>query len=358
MSKGLPGVNQRGFTLIELLVVITIIGIFIALLLPAVQAAREAARRMQCSNNLKQLGIGFHGFAAANGGFPPRRWNQTMAANGVNNGYTGWGTFLLPFIEQQNLYDAYKWEYDFYDPVNKAVVETNLPIFICPSTPRTADIVCGGKATSGSTNSDKSTVFTVNCRIDYLAPNGFTAPPDSWGLSVAKFSSTNAHQAMLDSGPAFANMPLSDRAPRKLAQIKDGLSNTLLINETAGWPHQFVGRQRQQVDDYSSTNPVLSHTGYNTPNRGSWAGWQSYSYLTHSNDGSLAASSSVSNGDLVTCAINSKNDAQPYSFHPGGAFMLFCDGSVRFVGETLSPLAFSQIVYIDDGQVITDGNIQ
>ena len=135
MSKGLPGVNQRGFTLIELLVVITIIGILIALLLPAVQAAREAARRMQCSNNLKQLGIGFHGFAAANGGFPPRRWNQTMAANGVNNGYTGWGTFLLPFIEQQNLYDAYKWEYDFYDPVNKAVVETNLPIFICPSTP-------------------------------------------------------------------------------------------------------------------------------------------------------------------------------------------------------------------------------
>ena len=97
MSKGLPGVKRRGFTIVELLVVITIIGILTSLLLPAVQAAREAARRVRCSNNLKQLGIGFHSFAAANGGFPPRRYSRP------DEGYTGWGTFLLPFIEQQNL---------------------------------------------------------------------------------------------------------------------------------------------------------------------------------------------------------------------------------------------------------------
>ncbi len=127
-----------GFTLVELLVVVTIIGMLIALLLPAVQAAREAARRMQCGNNLKQLGVGFHNFANTNGGFPPRRWSRNPDTDGSGgNGYTGWGTFLLPFIEQQPIYDAYKWGYDFYHPANKAVVETQLPVFVCPSTTRT-----------------------------------------------------------------------------------------------------------------------------------------------------------------------------------------------------------------------------
>jgi prepilin-type N-terminal cleavage/methylation domain-containing protein/prepilin-type processing-associated H-X9-DG protein len=337
------------FTLVELLVVITIIGILMSLLLPAVQSAREAARRMQCGNNLKQLGLGFHNFAAANNGFPPRRWNQTLAANGVNNGYTGWGTFLLPFIEQQNLYNAYKWGYDFYDPANKAVVETVLSVFICPSSARSPGeyIVCSGKATTGSINSDKSTTFSVNCLIDYLTPNGFTAPTTGWGTSVAPFTSanTNLHEALLDSGPSFTGMPSSNRAPRKLSDIKDGLSNTLLINETAGWPGQWVGHQRISPDR-------------SLGNRGSWAGWQSYLYLTYSRDGTMSSSANPTAGDVVNCAVNCNNYNQIYSFHPGGAFVLFCDGSVRFVGESLSPLAFSQIVYIDDKQAITDGNIQ
>ena len=195
-----PRPRRTAFTLVELLVVITIIGILIALLLPAVQAAREAARRMQCGNNLKQLGVGFHNFECANGGFPPRRWNQTMAANGVDNGYTGWGTFLLPYIEQQALYDRYDWKYDFYDPINKAVVETKLSVFICPTTPRDSAIICSGKATTGSVNPDKSTTFSVNGWIDYLAPNGFSPTTTGWGLSFPTFpDNSNQHQALLDS---------------------------------------------------------------------------------------------------------------------------------------------------------------
>ena len=151
--------RKRGFTLVELLVVIAIIGILTGLLIPAVQAAREAARRMQCANNLKQLGIGFQGYASLYGGFPPRRWSKS-----AQGGYTGWGTFLLPYIELQSLYNKYNWAYDFYDPVNKNIVETKLPVFICPSTRRTSDIICSGKATSGSANPDKSTMFSVGWR--------------------------------------------------------------------------------------------------------------------------------------------------------------------------------------------------
>jgi prepilin-type N-terminal cleavage/methylation domain-containing protein/prepilin-type processing-associated H-X9-DG protein len=333
--------THEGFTLVELLVVIAIIGMLIGMLLPAVQAAREAARRSQCSNNLKQLGLGFHNFESAQGGFPPRRWSRASSPRG---GCTGWGTFLLPYVEQKGLYDHYNWDYDFYDPVNKSVVETALPVFICPTTPRSEDIPCTGKATAGSVDTDKSTTFTVNCQIDYLAPNGFIAPTTGWGTGVPVFpNSANMHQAMWDSSPSFT--PYTESiTPRKLKDITDGLSNTLLINETAGWPQQWVGHKRVMP------NRTLG-------NRGSWAGWQAFVYLTYSPDGTMSSSANPTAGDLVGCAVNCNNYNQIYSFHPGGAMVLFCDGSVRFVSETLSGLAFAQIVLIDDGQVIADGNI-
>ena len=339
MAQALPRTKPAGFTLIELLVVITIIGIIMALLLPAVQAARESARRTQCANNLKQLGIGFHGFDSANGGFPPRRWSR------ADQGYAGWGVFLLPFIEQLALNDAYNWKYDFYDPVNLPVTERKLPVFICPSSPRqNGYIPLSTTASTGSANPDKGTTLTMKGWIDYLAPNGFTAPTTGWGTGFPNFpSSGNAHQAMLDSTNYVGFANVMSRAPRKLRDIKDGLSNTLLINETAGWPqHWSAGVQ---------VSPDLTFT-----NRGSWAGWQTYVYLVYSRDGTMSSSANPTAGDLLNCGVNCNNYNQIYGFHPGGAYVLFCDGSVRFVGENMSGLALGQIVDIDDGQTIIDGN--
>ena len=344
MKRTLQAGNRGAFTLVELLVVITIIGILITLLLPAVQRAREAARQMQCENNLKQLGIGFSNFEAANGGFPPRRWSRSTV--GTGGGYAGWGAFLLPFIEQSILYDRYNWEYDFYDPVNKEVVETKLPVFLCPSSPAKMDVTCTGKASTGSSNTDKTTVNSVKGRIDYMAPNGFYPVSTGWGTQVpatfqtgASSNSNNARQALWDSSPSFT--PYTDtKTPRRVNEISDGLSNTLLIAETAGWPEQWLGKKRASSD----------YTTLGT--RGCWAAWQSFVYYTYSGDGLTSSYSSPTSGDLISCSINCNNKMQPYAFHPGGAHMLFCDGSVHYVAESLDPLTFFQVTIMDDGMPI------
>ena len=338
-----PAQRRHGFTLVELLVVIAIIGILVALLLPAIQAAREAARRTQCTNNLKQLGLGFHNYESSYKGFPPRRWAD------VNQGYTGWGTFILPFIEEQAIYDRYNFKYDFYDPVNKDVVETKLPVFLCPTVNHENPIVITQAASNTSTNTSKST-YSVNGWIDYLVPNGITVPTNGFGASFTTFpDSTNMHEALQDSAystsPTNALYYCACRNPRKLKDITDGLSKTLLVNETAGWPQHYLEK---------NLDTVPAAVG----NRGSWAGWQSFAYWTTSADGTQTASSNSTGGDLISCGINCENLHQIYSFHPGGAMILFCDGSVRFVSEQLSGLAFAEIVAIDDDLLINDDQLR
>ena len=142
--------------------------------------------------------MGCLNFESVYKGLPARRWAR------ADQGYTGWGTFILPFIEEPALYDQYNFKYDFYDPINKAVVETKLPVFICPSVDRTEPIVTSNKATAGSANTDKGTAFSLNGWIDYLVPNGITVPTNGFGATFPTFfedgvSKTNLHRALLDS---------------------------------------------------------------------------------------------------------------------------------------------------------------
>src|SRR5689334_3083797 len=141
-----PGDPRRGaFTLIELLVVIAIIAVLLGLLLPAVQKVREAAARLKCANNLKQLGLALHNYESANGCFPPAYVTQNTRADGSQygvsygddnrNGPTGfaWGVFLLPYLEQDNLYRQFSLDLPCWAPQNAAPARAKLPAFLCPS---------------------------------------------------------------------------------------------------------------------------------------------------------------------------------------------------------------------------------
>src|SRR5437763_413206 len=125
-----PRFPAAGFTLVELLVVIAIIGVLVALLLPAIQAARESARRMSCQNNLKQLGLALHSFHDSYGGFPPGRVNATATAS-------SWPPFILPYIEQKNLFERYRFDlrWDDANTNDNGVIQTTIKTFMCPACP-------------------------------------------------------------------------------------------------------------------------------------------------------------------------------------------------------------------------------
>jgi prepilin-type N-terminal cleavage/methylation domain-containing protein/prepilin-type processing-associated H-X9-DG protein len=191
--------RHGGFTLIELLVVVAIIGILIALLLPAVQAVRESARRMQCASNLRQIGLALHGYLEAHEVFPPA-YTRNPGHNML--------TFLLPHIELQDVYDRYDWSKPWNDPANRPATRVNLAIFVCPSAP-------GGRRYV----SDYATCdYLVSTVRDDLLAGGYLNPRENWDPFFKK-------GAPGQSAPATA-----------LASVRDGLSNTFMLYEDGGRP--------------------------------------------------------------------------------------------------------------------------
>jgi len=235
----LPAVSKRkrfAFTLVELLVVITIIGILIAMLLPAVQSARESARNTQCGNNLKQIGLAILSYEAQHGNFPPGAIQTKNASTGENNWpcfdcRTNWAICILPFLEASNLYDQYDNNVSNCDPVNIPVLQTFLPVMICPSDVNTDQLADASHYTpdyEAAPGSYKGVAGGDHALHDHRWwwPNRCGKPTDPWTRGPLHVvcdptaSPTDSFSTVITS------------------QITDGLTNTLLVGEY----HTISGR--------------------------------------------------------------------------------------------------------------------
>ena len=310
--------RRLGFTLIELLVVIAIIAVLIALLLPAVQSAREAARRAQCINNFKQIGIAMHNYANVQGGFPPSAFVPKTADL---QQFGGWGVQILGYLEQPQVFAAYNFNLAFHAVPNQTAVNTVLSVYICPSTPRPSTPVFGlvqFKGYSGSPNMNLSAAPG-----DYYTPRSYV---EQWYATPSFVD----HVGAVDQA---VHTPFS--------AITDGLSNTMLAYECAGKPDYYVKGKYVHGFPTPSSPYVVDHYW----DFGPWAGFQNMRIV------SFTGGQYQYDGPCVINCHNGWNGV--YSFHPGGVDALACDGSARFLKESIAKPVIKAFVTRAEGEIIS-----
>jgi prepilin-type processing-associated H-X9-DG protein len=304
---------RSAFTLLELLVMIGIIAVLLGLLLPAVQKVREAAARIQCANNLKQIGLACHQHHDAYGVFPPGWVYAPFIVPQGNIIQGGAGTFpgLLPYLEQEALARKYRWDKRPQGPENQPVATTQLKVLQCPSAEPNrwvtavedpANYSYGGRGACG----DYAGVRSVDTRL----------------VDLGLVDRAAKYEGVLTASEVTAN------CLTRLADITDGASQTLMVTECAGRPKLWrAGRPVPGI--YASGGVWLA--GTLTFGQGS-----SYDGVTKPGP----------------CAINCTNDREVYSFHPGGANAVFADGSVHFLKASMDIRIFARLVTRAGGEVV------
>ena len=311
--------RRNGFTLVEILVVISIIGLLIAILLPAVQQAREAGRNASCRSNLRQLGLAIHLFHDANGSFPASGWTKAGPGNPAGR-YVGWRALVLPYLEQENLHRLYDFESDWWQGTNGVAASVPIPIFRCPSVPQRAEVF------SAIAKSPRPALTFTNP----IAPTDYEA---IMGLQPA---SINSHlvNPIYNSGNRFSVM--SRNSSTRFAAVSDGTSQTVMIVECGGRPSVYRGRR---------SDPSLAND--------QGIGWAD-SEGPFSLDGARRDGSIEGCGPAQGCtqAVNARNDNEPYAMHPSGINMLFVDGHVLFTAETVDLPTFAAQCTMNAGDMI------
>lgn len=295
--------KRHAFTLVELLVVIAIIGIMVGLLLPAVQAAREATRKLQCKNNLKQIGLAVHNYHDTFGMFPNANSNNTLSGGSLF-------VAVLPFVEQSNSFRQYDFTRSNSDPINQAVVGQQIPFYYCPSDGRPRAVP---SADSDAGRAPGTYAACIGSR-DYNQYWRF------FGMPQPKLNGMIVYSDSVDRKTNFSS-------------VSDGSSNTLLVGETAyNLPDykfssgEFVGR------------PRYSFTYWCNPFPGSTTCTTNFAFNPR---------------DLADDDIFDPNWVRSFrSDHVGGVQFVFGDGSVHFLSDSIDGQLLDNLASREDGEVL------
>ncbi len=344
--------KSHGFTLVELLVVISIIGVLVGLLLPAVQAAREAARRMSCSSNFRQLGFAFHNYESAFKSFPNGYYESVRP-----NDYQPMAIGLLTYLENTSLqmrYDSRIGPFEERGPIgveNIAVIGTDLSVFVCPSAPGTAldrryrntitrvlppGLIVTNTGTSSLFHPPESVVYDLTLEAapsDYIVTTGV-------GVNFATLALGNQDYNKIDLNGILRPSTRKSQVRNKASGVMDGLSNTFLMGERTGGVKLYVGRR-----ELKPTDPVRMSNG---------GGWGDFLNGDHIVDGGEAFSTvfpALPGPNAIN--VNNFRNSSFHSFHSGGCHFLYGDGSVSYLSESISSRSLVGQISSRNAEVVT-----